>query len=356
MLRHRFPLFWMPPFAALAGLAVALAVVLISACAPAGRGERTDIRWGTSAVGSSGHRALVQLAAALNREWEDTSITVLPMAGAIMTMRAYGAGNLDAFYGSDVAFHEWASNSGRFEGTRDSLRRPPVQSFWAFSMEMGLAIRAADAENLRQWSDLSGRRVFTGPAPWDTRAHLERLFRALGVEHRYADMDLGVVGSQLAAGSLDAFGVYTTGRRALAPWVAEAERVTPLRLLAPSADEEARLREAGFEVARIPTAVFQTNVGAAEAVFSPFYYGFHVGTSQSADFVYDFLVTVERLAPNLAALDPVFTVLAADMAGLQRRGVARAVADVPVHPGLARFLRERGQWDSAWDDRIAQLP
>lgn len=356
MPRHT-PRTWFPQnlfFRLTALVLVVMALGMFAGCTPGDRTNQNDIRWGTSAVGSSGHRALVQLAAALNRELDEGSITVLPMPGAIMTMRAYGSGDIDGFYGSDVAFHEWATDSGRFAGSRDSLRRPPIQSFWAFSMEMGIAIRAGDAERIRHWSDLAGRRVFTGPAPWDTRAHLERLFRALDIEHRYADMDLGVVGSQLAAGSLDAFGVYTTGGRALAPWVAEAERVTPITLLAPSTAEEGRLREAGYDVVRIPADIFQTNVGVSEGVFSPFYYGFHLGTGHSADFVYAFLVTVERIAPELAARDPVFTALAEDMAGLQMRGVAGSVRDVQVHPGLARFLRERGKWNSDWDDRIAE--
>ncbi len=335
----------------------ALGVVLLSvACDPAERADSGEIRWGTSAVGSSGHRALVQLAAAVNREMDDADITVLPMPGAMMTMRAYGAGDIDAFYGADIAFHEWATDSGRFEGTRDRFGRPPVQSFWAFSMEMGFAIRAADRDAVRAWRDLAGRRVFTGPAPWDTRAHLERLLRVLGTEHRYSEMDLGVVGAQLAAGGIDAFGIYTTGGRGVAPWVAEAERVTDLAILNPSPEEAAALREAGFEIVTVPPSVFQTDVHVPEVVLSPFYYGFHLGTDFSEEFVHRFLTTVEGLAPALAATDPVFTALAEDMAALQRRGVARSADDVEIHPGLARFLRERGQWDAAWDDRVTALP
>jgi uncharacterized protein len=39
--------------------------------------------------------------------------------------------------------------------------------------------------------------------------------------------------------------------------------------------------------------------------------------------------------------------------GIQRRGVAASVDSVKVHPGLARYLKEKGAWDDAWDDRIA---
>jgi len=335
-----------------------LGVVLLgtSACGPGREGGPREIRWGVSAVGSSGHRALVHLAALLNREWEGARVTVLPMPGAIMTMRAYGAGDLEGYYGADIAFHELATDSGRFAGARDRLSRRPVQTFWAYTMEMGFAVRAADAGELNGWSDLAGRRIFTGPGPWDTRAHLERLLAALGVEHRYADIDLGMVGNQLSGGGIDAFGAYTTGGRALAPWVAEAALVADVAVLNPTDEERARLEAAGFEFVTPPPQVLRGMAGGAEAVLSPFFYGFHLGIEIPADDVYALLLVIEAHAAELARVDPVFAALAEDMAELQRRGVARAVADVEVHPGLARYLRERGQWNAAWDVRVATVP
>jgi uncharacterized protein len=48
-----------------------------------------------------------------------------------------------------------------------------------------------------------------------------------------------------------------------------------------------------------------------------------------------------------------FAQLKAGMPEMQRRGVASSVEFVPVHPGLARYMKERNVWDSKWDDRIA---
>jgi uncharacterized protein len=42
------------------------------------------------------------------------------------------------------------------------------------------------------------------------------------------------------------------------------------------------------------------------------------------------------------------------MPGLQRRGVTSSVDYVPVHPGLAKYMREKGVWDKKWDARIAK--
>jgi len=331
---------------------------LLVGCAPTDPegAPRTDIRWGTSAVGSSGHRALVGMAAILNRELDDLSITVLPMPGAIMGMRSYAMGDLDAYYGADIAFAEWATGSGRFTGFPPRMKRAPIQSFWAYTMEMGIAIDAANQDSIRSWSDLSGRPVFTGPRPWDTRAHLERVFSALGVEHRYIELDLGMAAPQLRSGTVDALGIYTTGEREVAPWVAEAELAADLVVLNPTPAEQETLRAAGFDLVSVTPRAFQEKGGAAnEIVLSPFFYGFHLGSDYSEEVVYQILMLIEKHATELARADAVFSQLAGDMPALQRRGVASAQAHAEIHPGLARYMRERGVWNDTWDARIATL-
>src|SRR3978361_1785937 len=78
--------------------------------------SQQDIRWGTPPVGTSGHKAGVALANLLNKEMPQFRISMLPTAGAIATVKGYATKELDGFYGSDVAFHELASDTGRFKG------------------------------------------------------------------------------------------------------------------------------------------------------------------------------------------------------------------------------------------------
>jgi len=313
-----------------------------------------EIRWGTSSVGSSGHRALVNMSAMLNRELDNYNITVLPMPGAMMTVRNYAMKRVDGYYGANIAFHELATNSGRFEGFRDKVQRQPVQSFWAFSMEMGLAIHADNRDEITEWRDLSGRDVFTGPRPWDTRAHLKRAMAAAGVDHGYVELDLGVVGSELERGTIDAFSVYTAGEADVSPWIAEAELSTDIAVLNPSAEEREMMREKGLEVVSVSPDVFETDVHVDEVVLSPFFYGLHLGTQFSKDEIYKILTTIEANTDELKAADPAFSQIDADMAEMQRRGVRASVDDVKVHPGLAKYMRERGVWNDDWNDRIAE--
>ena len=86
----------------------------------------------------------------------------------------------------------------------------------------------------------------------------------------------------------------------------------------------------------------------------PFYYGLHLGMDVSEDDMYRILLAAEENVDELATVDKAFKQIQADMPHMQRRGVEAAIDLVPVHPGLARYMRERGVWDAAWDSRIAQ--
>jgi uncharacterized protein len=302
--------------------------------------DAEQISWATSDVGSAGYTALVNLAALLNREWEGYSVDVLPTAGAVQSVVGYATGEFDGYYGADIAFYEMAEGIARFEGFADQAERMPVQSFWAYPLETGLAIHERDADSITSWADLGGEPVFTGPAPWDVRANVERAMEAVDVGHEYVEVDTGVAGSTLDGGDIAGLIAYTAAEADPPPWLTEAELQTDMQILNPSDEEIAQLEDAGFEVVEIDPGVFETDVGVDTAMFVPFFYGFHVGMEIPEDDVYEMLVAIEAHVDELAAADASYSVLADDMADLQRRGVEASVEDVEVHPGLARWMEE----------------
>ncbi|MPY69861.1 MAG: TRAP transporter substrate-binding protein [Alphaproteobacteria bacterium] len=334
-------------------LSALLAVAAVVAAVPASA-QQKDIRWGTSAVGSSGHKALVALAGVLNKEMKNYRVTVQPTAGAVVTVKGYTVGQFDGYYGSDVAFAEFANNDKRFKGFKENAKKEPVQSFWAFTLEVGFAVHARNKDKIRSWGDLDGKKVFTGPLPWDTRAQAERTLAALGVKHNYVQVDLTTAGSLLDSGGIDAFAIYTSAESSTAPWVTEASLAADWAVVNPSQEESAKLKKAGFSLVEVKPDIFRKDVHADKLVLAPFYYGFHVGLEVPADDVYAMLKAIETRTADLAKADAAFTQIAKDMPGMQRRGVESSVATTAVHPGLAKYMREKGVWDAKWDNRIAK--
>jgi uncharacterized protein len=313
-----------------------------------------EIPWGTSAVGSSGHRALVALADVLNREMPNYRVTVQPTPGAIVSVKGYATGQFEGYYGADIAFYELANDTARFKGFKSSMKRQPVQSFWTFTVEVGTAVNARNRAKFKGWADLTGKPIFTGPLPWDVRAHLERAYTALGVKHQYRQVDLSAAGSMLQSGSIDGFIIYSNGESNTAPWITEASLAVDWAALNPSAAEIAALKKAGFSVIEVSPSVFKKDVHAEKVVLLPFYYGFHVGMEIPEADVHRMLTVIEKNVAQLAKVDAAYAQLAKNMPAFQRSGVASSIDFVPVHPGLARYMREKGVWDAKWDARIAK--
>ena len=125
-------------------------------------------------------------------------------------------------------------------------------------------------------------------------------------------------------------------------------------MLNPSPDELAELKKQGFAIAEVSPKAFNRDVHADKVIELPFYYGFNVGLDVSEADVYAMLTIIEKNAGELAKTDPTFTQIASDMKGFQVRGVESSADLVPIHPGLAKWMREKGVWNAKWDSKIAK--
>ena len=318
--------------------------------------DSKDIRWGTGPVGSSGHKALVVLANLLNKEMPGYRISVLPLPGAVMTVKGYATGEYQGFYGSDIALEEYAADAGRFKGFKSHIKRPPVQSLWTYTLEVGLAIKASNRDKIKKWTDLTGKKVYTGPLPFDTRLKLERALATVGAKHIYTQVDLSTAGSQLESGAIEGMIIYTAGETQPAPWITQASLAVDWAALNPSADELATLKKKGFQVIDVKPSAFRRDVHVPAVKVLPFYWGFDVGLEMPADDVYKMLTIIEKHADELAGLDPSFTQISGGhMAEFQKKALEATWELCPIHPGLAKYLREKGMWDKKWDSKLATM-
>jgi len=149
--------------------------------------------------------------------------------------------------------------------------------------------------------------------------------------------------------------IYTGSESAPPPWLAEASLAADWAVLNPSQNEIEALKKKGFSVVEVAPKVFNRNVHAEKVIEFPFYYGFDVGANVPEADAYKILTIVEKHATELAKLDPTFAQIAKDMKGFQRRGVESSVDLVPIHPGLAKWMREKGVWDSKWDAKVGTM-
>jgi hypothetical protein len=108
------------------------------------------------------------------------------------------------------------------------------------------------------------------------------------------------------------------------------------------------LKAAGLAVVEVdPKLAFSRDVGVKSVLGVPILFAYNVRADISEEVIYTMLSAFYEARSDLAKIDPGFTPLARDFIGLQVHGI-NANPDIPAHPGLARFLRERKAWNDKW--------
>jgi len=317
---------------------------------------KLTLRWGTASVGSAGYTALALIADVISKYMPELEISVMPTAGAVASIKSYANGDLEGCYASTPSFTELYTGTGRFAGF--TAKRMPVQTFWAYPLEITIAIHQKNLGKFKCWSDLKGLKIFTGPSGWDVGVALRAALDALNITYEQVELDWKMVADALSRDTIVATIMYTTAVYGLPDWAREAELSVPLAILNPCPGElevlKAKAPQLGiFDVVEnyvSPKEVFSTDVkltSGDKISAVRFYYGFHVGTEIPEDVVYRMLKVLEEHARELAELNPMFRLLADDFVGMQVRGI-ESNPTVPVHPGLAKFLKEKGVWRSEW--------
>ncbi len=331
--------------AAIGGLAagfLAFAYAIALPGAPAWSAEAKDIKWGTGSIGSSGHKALVALAGVLNKAMPEFRITVMPTPGAVTTVKGFATGEFDGYYGSDVALKEMKNDEGRFKGFKSHIKHEPIQSFWCYTLDVGLAINASDRDSIKKWGDLSGKTVYTGPLPFDTRKYLEQAMTAVGVKFTYKDVDFSAVGSELNSGSIKGMIIYAAGGKTPPPWLSEASLSVDWAALNPNPEELSTLKEKGFASEEVDPANFhKKELYVKKVTLLPFYWGFDLGSVASTDEMYKMLKVIEEHADELAKLDPSFRQIAGGkMVEFQKKALEFDL-ESRSHPPRPRQIPER---------------
>ncbi|MEM2227159.1 MAG: TAXI family TRAP transporter solute-binding subunit [Candidatus Bathyarchaeia archaeon] len=331
---------------------VVLAIIVAGAAyyyyAAAPPAQKKALRWAAGTPDSAGYRGLVGITKILGEEMPDYSFTVYSTAGGIASIKAYSKGEVDGCYGASLSLPQLYNFEEQFKDFKPEAKRFPVQTLWAFTLETAIAIHASKAGVYKRWGDLDGKKIFSGRPAWDVTFNLKRCLTALGIKFQHVEIDTKMMALALEKGDIEATIVYTSSRKSPAPWIKEMELATKIAILNPSPEEIEKLKAAGIEIIEInPKDAYATDVGVKTIFASPFYYGYHVGTEVPEGDVYRMLKALEKRAKDLVAYDPGFEDLAKDFAGFQAKGVANTPG-VPVHPGLAKFLKEKGLWRSEW--------
>ncbi len=328
--------------------AAAAAVFAFSALEPAHAQERKSLRWATSAVGSYGY----QIAAQMTKIVEEAlggqyTVTVQPYASPTVAMKAVMDGNGEIAYTADIGMTQFHERVGGFKDYKPKMPEI-VHAWYSYPMESMMAVAAKDADKFRCWKDFSGKPVFYTNAGFMNWLNWQRIYKALGYEFKHVQIDLKSNADAMDSGSIVGSATYTTAGKSLASYWKETEIRMDVRVVNPCPDEVAKLKAAGLGVVEVdPKGAFAKPVGPTTLMGVPILFGYNMGTNIPEDVVYKMLVAFDKNKDALAKAEPGFTPMAKDFVGMQVAGIS-ANPDIPVHPGLARFLKENKAWNNKW--------
>ena len=325
------------------------AALLIAAGMPAAEAQdRQSIRWATSNTGSYGYMVASSmvnlLEEALGGEY---TVTVNPYPSTTGAMKAAMDGEAEIGYTADVGMTSLYAKEAGFQGY-DPAQGMLVHTWYAYPMESFMAAPASTADQYECWGDFSGQPVFFTTAGFMNWLNFRRIYDALDLEFNHVEIDPSTQADALESGAIVGAVAYTTAGQSLASYWRETELRADVTLINPCPDEVEKLQEAGLLISEVdPSIAFSQDVGVETVLGVPILFAYNVRPDMPEDVVYRMLTTFYENREQLAEADPGFTPLSRDFVGMQVAGI-RANPEIPVHPGLARFLQDHDAWDDSW--------
>jgi TRAP transporter TAXI family solute receptor len=324
-----------------------IAAIGMATVPPADAQQRKSVRWSTSSVDSYGY----QVAAAMTKIAEDAlggeyTVTVNPYPSTTGAMKAAMDGNGEIGYTADVGMTQLYAGEGGFKNYTPAKGKM-VHTWYAYPMESFMAVPADKASQYKCLKDLSGKPTFFTPAGFMNWLNFQRMYKALGYDFKHVQIDPKTQSDALKGGTVAASVAYTTSGRSLVPYWKETEIRMDLKIVNPCPDEVAKLKAAGLSVTDVDPNVFAKDVGVKAIQGVPILFGYNVRADMPEDVVYKLISAFYNNRDALAKADPGFGPMAKDFVGMQVAGIS-ANPNVPVHPGLAKFLKEQKAWNESW--------
>ncbi len=335
-------------YAYVAGTAAIAAALALTALSPAAAQERKSIRWATASVDSYGYK----VAASITKLLEEAlggqyTVTVNPYPSTTGAGKATMDGEAEVGYTADIGMREVYDSTSGFRNYTPAKAKL-VHTWYAYPMESFMAVAAKDAGKYKCWGDFSGKPVFFTTAGFMNWLNFQRIYKTLGYDFKHVQIDAKSNSDALQAGTIAGSVAYTVSGRSLAPYWKETEVRMDVKVINPCPDEVAKLKAAGMTISDVnPKDAFSKDVGVSAIQGVPILFAYNVRPDMPEDVIYKMLSALYQNRDKLATIDSGFSAMAKDFVGMQVAGI-NANPDIPVHAGLAKFLKEHKAWNDKW--------
>lgn len=308
--------------------------------------KKLTLRWGSSKAGSAGYVTLFGVAKIVNDRAPDLYIEAIPTGGSIASQRMMGKGDLEGCYSGTWNFVDIQLNRGPYEKAPYPATAPRPYQTWYCYLVKEFVVTKADRTDIKSWRDLAGKKVYV-PVPGSSVFEVPRTaFTTIGVwnKMKVVDLPMTAVPDALKMGTIDAAVGYANGD-ILIPWMAEMDARMKVKIVNQTPQELELIKKgSGYATTTMDAKkVFSQDVGVGITHTVSDYYGFHIGKNLPADKAYRLFKILVENAKEVEKVHAMLAAYAQDPLDMQVKAIS-TIPDIPVHPGVAKYLQEKGAW------------
>lgn len=332
-----------------------LVMVGIPKAVQAAEKEPIIIQWIAGREGTVGYAVGASKAMLLQEEIPHIfkKVDLRPL-GSLAGAKRIEQGVSEVSYTNAMAMYQQYNNLEYWAKHPTPPKRRILQGIWSYALTDYTAVPVKLADRIRSYDDLSGKRVFIGSPGATHFLAIKAVFDVLGLFDKieYADLPYPEVGGAVAGGRLHAAVIYHTSP-AIAPpsWVTELLSRQKMVILNLNASQVAKLKT-GLEgtgilvvETEIPDYVGSEKKGAVWGW--EFYWGWALSPDLPEEYGYAIAKTIVEQSHKKGAATRHIEAFAKQPLKIITAGIA-TIPQIPVHPGVARYLKEKGVWKDAW--------
>lgn len=324
--------------------------IVTPAIAPAGEVLTMNV----NREGTSGYAVGTTIAQTISK-YSDLKVSGVPYTSPVAGFRDASKGKCDIPYGA--ALDVWQANNAKGPYAKSPPTGKSYQGIYYIDGDL-FWITRADRDDIKSMSDIAGKKVFPGKMGSGISEGLMYMLESLDIKiAKNVQMGYMEVANALKTGLIDVAGVYVVSRgQLMSSWVKNVDSQVDIKIIEPNDAEVKKLTTdlgkygIGFEKLAIP---FKQDVGLKEkeTFVAVEWWGWHFASSVSTDDAYTYTKTffssevMKDFSKAHALLKRIANV---DRLKEQQIKGINSVKQEPVHPGVAKFLKEIGIWQDDW--------
>ena len=329
----------------------AFAVVLIGASFALAEGSL--LRQVSSPEGTAVYEQNIAIAKVINDKSKTLKIGTTTAKGNVNCMRLIGKKRVDVTYQDMWNLSKMYKNEGAWEKTHQEIK--PMAGIWTYSAEFFI-FTLAKRDDINHLSDLKDKSWNFGPGGASAGQAWSLVFKNLGylddIEVKYSANSQEP--DMLISGAADAILGHTIMQgRSLASRGRDLDARAKIKVVTPSEQEWQAIQKMQELAPYYPTTTPLTpysqelNIKQANAIGVGF--GFGIAPFVDTETAYQYVKTIFENTTDLQKITKVFTQFKEDAVELNIRcNDAISKVGIPIHPGAAKYLKEKGIWKSNW--------